>query len=186
MVDVLDPDVDALSIVDIARGLALQCRYGGQVRWPFSIAQHSCLLVDHAVAALDATPVEALQVLCHDASEAYLCDLPKPVKHCGKLAAYKQIELRFEAVIADWLNLPAEPPVWLKRIDTDICVDERLALCPGYVADGSPLGIKIEPWSWHRAEREFMNRFTALTQPFYPRWHALPRQVSHGRVEALN
>src|SRR5438128_2241404 len=38
----------------------------------------------------------------------------------------------------------------LKGIDTDICIDERLALCPGYVADGTPLGIKIEPWSWQR------------------------------------
>src|ERR1035437_402751 len=75
----LEPTMDALSVIDIAHALSNQCRYSGHVQFFYSVAQHCCLLAgwlaDHGGSALD-----CLQILMHDAPEAYLVDIPRPVK----------------------------------------------------------------------------------------------------------
>src|ERR1035437_7115321 len=75
----LAPTADALAVIDIAHALSNQCRYSGHVVFFYSVAQHCCLLaswvVSHGGSALD-----ALQILMHDAPEAYLVDIPRPIK----------------------------------------------------------------------------------------------------------
>lgn len=69
----LDPSPDEICIEDIAHALSNQCRFAGHTVKFYSVAEHSCL-----VSRL-AKPNE-LEGLLHDASEAYLMDLPSPVK----------------------------------------------------------------------------------------------------------
>jgi 5'-deoxynucleotidase YfbR-like HD superfamily hydrolase len=86
------PDED-ISIVDIARGLSHCCRFAGQLRDFYSVAQHSVLV---------STLVESnlrLSALLHDASEAYIGDLSRNLKHHPLLCGYRVIEERLQDAI---------------------------------------------------------------------------------------
>ena len=69
-----DPRPEQICIEDIAHGLSMLCRFAGQCRFFFSVAEHSI-----AVAHLLPANLKLFGLL-HDASEAYLADLPRPVK----------------------------------------------------------------------------------------------------------
>ena len=89
--DYLDPRPDDIYILDIAQGLANECRYAGQARHFYSVAQHAWLtsqIVD---------PEYALEALLHDASEAYCKDIPRPLKEL--LPDYREIEARVDGTI---------------------------------------------------------------------------------------
>lgn len=108
-VNVFDPDPQTILIEDIAHSLAYQCRFGGHLPSFFSVAEHCMYAVDIAPAGLQ------MAALLHDASEAYLLDIPRPVK--VKLTNYKDVENRLMEVIAakfgfEW---PLHPEV--KKID---------------------------------------------------------------------
>jgi uncharacterized protein len=83
-INVFDPQPDCISIIDIAHALSHQCRFGGHVPYFYSVAQHSM-----AVAACCSVK-NKLAGLLHDATEAYLCDIPKPIKR--HLPDYKKVE----------------------------------------------------------------------------------------------
>lgn len=92
LIDLVDPDPENLHIEDIATALSRICRFGGHSSAFYSVAQHSIL-----VTAL--VPQECQKAaLLHDAAEAYLGDVIKPLKVLLG-AAYKQLEDRFETAI---------------------------------------------------------------------------------------
>lgn len=72
--DPIDPD--AIDIWDIAHALSHQCRYAGHTNMLYSVAQHSLLLAERVPGNAD----DKLNALLHDAAEAYVCDLPSPLK----------------------------------------------------------------------------------------------------------
>lgn len=88
------PSPEEIAIDDIARSLAQQCRFLGHTDAHYSIAQH-CVLVSELVPARD-----ALWGLLHDASEAYLGDLPAPIKREPEMSIYRIAEDRLLACIA--------------------------------------------------------------------------------------
>lgn len=94
-VNLLDPDPDTILIEDIAHGLAHQCRFAGQIRKFFSVAQHSVYV---SIGVSEYHPEQALAALLHDASEFILMDVPSPLKQL--LPEYKVIENRLMGVIA--------------------------------------------------------------------------------------
>jgi len=73
-VQLLQPQPDSIDIGDIALGLSRQYRFNGHTTTPYTVAQHS-VVVSYLVPA-----EHALQALLHDAAEAYIGDLPSPVK----------------------------------------------------------------------------------------------------------
>lgn len=155
----LDPNPDDIDIVDIAHALSNQCRYLGHTKRFYSVAEH-------AVHISQAAPPEyALWGLLHDASEAYLCDVPKPIKPL--LTGYKEIENRLMSVIAAKFGLAlVEPPI-IKELDTRILHNEREALMSVSVRDWSLTGEPIPNcpifgWSPEKAEAEFLNLFELL------------------------
>jgi uncharacterized protein len=92
VINLKNPTEDSLKIEDIASGLSLICRFGGQIPRFYSVAQHSLL-----VSALAPKELKR-EALLHDASEAFLGDVIKPLKALiGK--AYSEIEDRFQTVI---------------------------------------------------------------------------------------
>lgn len=95
-VDVFNPDPETIVIEDIAHALGNLCRFGGHSRVFYSVAQHSI------VCSRMGNRSNALAKLMHDASEAYLVDLPTPIKK--NLADYKKIEDNLMKVIAQKFN----------------------------------------------------------------------------------
>lgn len=77
-IDLLHPENTPLSMVTIAHSLSLQCRWLGHTRCMYSVAQHSL----HVSALLEAShgTEAARQGLMHDAHEAYIGDVPPPMK----------------------------------------------------------------------------------------------------------
>lgn len=92
--DPFNPDPDLICIEDIAHALSLQCRFSGHTHVHYSVARHSL-----NVLLLCEKKEYRLQALLHDASEAYLVDIPTPIKKC--LPQYIDAEHNLMCVIAE-------------------------------------------------------------------------------------
>lgn len=174
-----DPRPDDVCIEDIAHALALQCRFAGHCRVPYSVAEHSVrvsLVVERL--ADDGCCGERLRravlaALLHDASEAYCVDVPRPLK--PYLRGYKDIEARVMRAIESWADLPSgacDGPM-VKRADEVLLMTEArdimsappVAWTFAQGAAAQPLDEVIVPWDWRRAEAEFLARFAAFASP---------------------
>lgn len=156
-----NPNPDAIIIQDIAHALSMQCRFGGHVKTFYSVAQH-CVLVSYICNFED-----AFWGLMHDASEAYLVDVPRPLKHSGKLDAYIEFEGKVQAAICKRYDLPEKEPASIKKADTILLVTEARDLLPNKRSDwtltAEPLPFKINPLGPREAKDLFMKRFYELT-----------------------
>lgn len=92
---ILNPKPDEIDIEDIAHALSNTCRFGGHSKQFYSVAEHS-----YYISHLVANPLEGL---LHDASEAYITDLPSPVKH--QLPDYKKIEVKIMKAVCKKFGL---------------------------------------------------------------------------------
>ena len=99
----LDPRENEISIIDIAHSQSLMCRFNGQSKFFYSIASHS-IVVKKLLEYMNAPLIVQLQGLLHDASEAYICDIPTPIK--GALTNYHDIEAKIMDVIFKKYNIP--------------------------------------------------------------------------------
>jgi hypothetical protein len=81
----LTPRAADVCLEDIAHALANTCRFSGHCRQFYSVAQHSLLVVRAVREFPGVTPDDANRIapaaLMHDAAEAYLVDMPRPIKH---------------------------------------------------------------------------------------------------------
>jgi len=91
-VNVFEPTIDMICIEDIAHALSNQCRFGGHLPDFYSVAQH-CIFMSERM-----NNSHKLAALLHDASEAYLLDIPSPIKK--RLSNYKEIEDKLMSLIA--------------------------------------------------------------------------------------
>jgi hypothetical protein len=150
-------DIDAR---DIAHALSMLCRYGGHCNKFYSVAEHSVLMAR----ALD--PKHRKWAVLHDAPEAYLVDVPKPLKvHLGD---YEMIERHLMQVICERFNLPAEAPPAVKRADMRIMMDERaqnMGRSPQpWAVETVPLGVDLQFWPPEKAKQEYMAELTRALQ----------------------
>jgi hypothetical protein len=90
------PDITSISIEDIAHSLSFLCRFNGHSKFFFSVAQHS-LLVYMYVKDSGHSQATQLGALLHDAQEAYVSDLPTPLKRM--LPMYIDIEKKVQHAI---------------------------------------------------------------------------------------
>ncbi len=119
-IDPMSMTTDDVSIQDIAHALSLTCRGGGHVSYFFSVAQHSINCMREARARGWS---ERLQLVCllHDASEAYISDIIRPVK--VHLSNYLEIESSIMNVILERFglsDLSVEENVMWKQIDDEM------------------------------------------------------------------
>ncbi len=128
--DLENPDPSMITIHDIACGVANTCRFGGQVppHLYYSVAEHSVECSD--IARRDGDSIE-VQIAClmHDAAEAFLGDVVKPLKI--KLSDYDLFEKRMEEAICKRFNFEIEPyKAIVKEIDQAILIAEKRHLHP--------------------------------------------------------
>ncbi len=110
-IDVFNPTPEMICIEDIAHALAGIPRFAGHLNKYYSVAQHSIHCAERA------TPKNKLVALLHDASEAYMLDMPTPIK--ARLPEYKECEHNLMVVIAKKFGFvyPYNDPE-IKVIDT--------------------------------------------------------------------
>lgn len=167
-VHIRDPRPGEIDIEDIAHGLSHICRFFGHTDAFYSVAQHS-VLVSQQVPASD-----ALWGLLHDAAEAYLGDLARPLKLAPEMQWYRSIEERFLAYFARKFGLPPELPESVVCADALLLATEfRDVTTVDHDHDWivgecgvAPLdsGFFIRPWSSAVAEERFLRRFWELSK----------------------
>ncbi|MBX5010916.1 hypothetical protein HJB67_13225 [Rhizobium lentis] len=157
----MDPKPDEVFIEDIAHALSLQCRYAGHCLRFYSVAEHCVLMARHL--RWEGVDV-ALWALLHDASEAYLVDVPRPVK--PYLDGYKPAEAKVMAAIARRFQIAAEMPAEVHDADNRIIADELVNLVPmdWHGKHNEPLGVRLRYWSPEKAKEEFLATFEALME----------------------
>jgi hypothetical protein len=156
--------VNDIYIEDIAHGLSNVCRYSGQCRKNYSVAQHSVLMAQRAPTG----PLIKLQALLHDAPEAYIGDMITPLK--AMLPEYIKVQNYLEGVIFSKFGCSWQSNYEVDTIhalDRDIREPEVRSLFrkhDGWVfGHSAPLfGARIRPWSHKKAEREFLKMFRSL------------------------
>lgn len=164
----LDPQHEDIEIVDIAHALSNLCRYGGHSNWFYSVAQH-CVLVSETV-----PPEFALYGLLHDASEAYLIDVPRPIKHAVGMETYRRAEARLEEVIYERFGLPRlgmDGLGYLKTADNQLLrTEQRDLMKPAPAAwEDNRVGAlegRIIPLLPEGAKALYLSRFHKLTGAF--------------------
>lgn len=118
-VDIFNLRIEDIDIEDIAHSLSNLCRYGGHCLFHYSVALHSylCSLEPGAKS-------EQLQFLLHDASEVYVNDLVRPIKHRVEMEKYREIEDSIQGLIFKRFNLPYPYSERVHEVDDKVLLDE--------------------------------------------------------------
>ena len=97
----LDPKPEDICAEDIAHHLSNLCRFSGAVNDFYSVAEHSVRCFWYAREVLSPGPPSPLHlaVLLHDAAEAYIIDLPRPIKMHEDLRLYREAEERIHEAV---------------------------------------------------------------------------------------
>lgn len=155
----LDPRPEHIDIIDIAHSLSMQCRYNGHIHRFYSVAEH-CVLASQNVA-----PENALWALLHDATEAYVGDMVRPLKI--NMPEYRHAEDKVMLAIAERFGISLTMPDEVHSVDRRLLLDERAALMGPPAGDwrieGDPLGIEIHAWQPDTARTRYLERFAELT-----------------------
>lgn len=157
-----DPVPEEVSLKDIAGGLAHTCRFGGHCRRFYSVALHSI----HVSAELDERGRRlAAYGLLHDAGEAYLGDVPRPVK--AAFEGLERAERRIRAVVWEAVGLP--PPTedeWAAVMAADdrlLAYEASELLVDGSWADEPPaLDYDLDGGSIETVRERFLSRAESL------------------------
>lgn len=171
----LDPEPEDVQIEDIAHALANVCRFGGHTRTFYSVAQHSILVSQWC------PPEYALWGLLHDAAEAYIGDMVRPIKYGSEVGKhFQRVEERLLAVIAQAFGLSSPEkqfiPEAVKAADDWILAAEARDLMgnpewavsirvEAFRATGAippPVVPTIEPLNPYEARMEFLIRYYTL------------------------
>lgn len=159
MIDLVNPKPDQIEILDIAHALSMTCRWGGHTKVYFSVAQHSVLCSSYTCAKF------ALAALMHDAAEAYIGDIPRPLKEILAPQIY-DLEDGLMRVISEKFQFEWPIPAEVKEVDDNLLETERqritCGLTPEYPKFGTPYNVEILPWSPHVANRLFLESFHRL------------------------
>jgi len=153
---------EAIKIIDIAHSLSHLCRYTGHTKKFYSVAQHSVL-----VSNAQTTLAEKRAGLLHDATEAYVNDLPSPLKACTDLGDYNNLENRIHDVINAKYKVNDGMTPNIKKADLQALFTEKRDVLVrntdwGWGYDIVPFDEKIIPLGPEEAKKLFMATFAEL------------------------
>lgn len=192
-VDVLNPDPATIALEDIAHSLANTCRFGGHSREFYSVAEHAVRVANKLVA--QGFGALALAGLHHDDAEAYLRDIPRPVKPLLG-GAYRRLTTTMDIVIAHGLGdlwaVPDLDSVAIHDADTWALRLEALSLMP---SGGEGWNWPFIPWrvfgpvkafmSPAEAEHEFLVRHAGLVKAWASAPPSLTPEASINEVDQV-
>lgn len=129
--DIMDPNPDEISLVDIACALSRIARFGGHGLHFYSVAAHS-LFCEQIGEQLGMDKNARATLLMHDAAEAYVGDVVRPLKYSGRVGEYDEIEHTIWCAIAFKWGLPMITCKDIKAVDNIACITEKVALFPAH------------------------------------------------------
>jgi len=147
-INVFKPTPEMICIEDIAHALSGLPRWGGHLNRHYSVAQH-CVLA----ARMATTKKNKRAALIHDATEAFILDMPTPIK--AKLLQYKKVEVNLMAVIFKAFKQPYPYSPQIKEIDKKMLRLEWENL----VANDNK---EFKCWSKKKAKKEFLKMYKKL------------------------
>lgn len=174
-VNPLDIKPEEILIEDIAHGLALENRFGGQTNFPVSVAQHSYYVSRLCELHGDTA---ALVGLLHDASEAYLKDVITWVKQADGMQFYRRIEAELQMRIYEKFGIEYTQELHevMTKYDAFMCDVEGIQafnvwkVKEGFklfnLDDNSEFYI-VKSWmpvNWESAKSMFLKQFNKLTK----------------------
>lgn len=147
-VDILNLRPSDIDINDIIYSLSNQCRFNGHCNSFFSVAHHSVMVADLC------SNENAFQGLLHDASEAYISDIPAPFKKF--LPDYENMEEAIQDCIYTKYNININISEEVMLVDKRCCVTEALYNTNDYewIYSVKIGNIKIEPYP-----KEFFDKY---------------------------
>lgn len=139
VIDLLNPDPEQIDLADICEALPKICRFNGQINIHYSVAEHSMY-----VASLVPDKLK-YQAILHDAAEAYICDIPTPLKrYLGKI--YTDLEEKLNLAIGqklgvDIVNLHSQ----VKQADAIVTISERdkMVFVPQYWGEEYEMNLRF-------------------------------------------
>jgi hypothetical protein len=152
-----NPKPEDINIQDIAHALSMKCRFTGHCRNFYSVAEHS-----YYVSVL-CEKKHAFYGLLHDAAEAYLPDVARPLK--DYINGFRQIEDNILAVIYNKYGLKDIFPSEIKEVDTRLCITEGRDLMPDisdWKIKAKPYDLKIRGFLPSDARSLFLSKFYEL------------------------
>lgn len=161
MFDVFNPQMEHINLKDISHALSMLCRYGGHCREFYSVAEHCVLMAGHFEKSGE--PELARAALLHDATEAYMGDVVRPLK--SQLPLYRDVENRLQRLIFLNYGVYSEVPKEVKIADLCITTDEREMLLlprPWSIDPVEPLGVELQCWTHDQAEQAWLDSYWRL------------------------
>lgn len=158
-----DPKPEEVAIVDIAYALANTYRWGGHACPNITVAQHSVIVCDMLLRRGYDAEV-GMQGLLHDAAEAYLGDIPTPIK--SRLPEFQAMELLVESAIFEHfgISLPMHPAVKLADLEARRWEYRDLMSPNGGVEPPEGNHPSIPIWDNGTAAMTFLGRFHAISE----------------------
>jgi hypothetical protein len=176
-VDPLDIKPEEILIDDIAHGLSLENRFGGQTNFPVQVSLHSAYV--SRLCELHGPDI-ALAGLLHDGSEAYLKDMITWVKNASGMEFYRRIEAELQMKIFAKFNIDYTEHTHriVSKYDAFMCDVEGIkafnvwTVKPTFnLNDDYEFGI-VKHWmpvNWEAAKSMFLKQFNKLTKQIQER-----------------
>ena len=165
--DPAQPDSQKIHIADIAHALSLLCRANGHFKRFYSVGQH-CVNCALEAQARGYRPQVQLACLLHDASEAYLADITRPVKE--HLTIYLELEARLQGAIYNKYLTGALSQAeweWVQDIDNQLLLYEFQVLMPKQVfpQQAHIVGsLQMELLPFEQVQKQYLGLWRQLSQ----------------------
>lgn len=176
----LDPKKEEIRKIDIAHSLSLKCRYSGHCKEFYSVAEHG-VRVSWLLRDMGCSILIQYAGLHHDDAEAYLVDLPTPLKKLPEFSWYREKEDTLQSMIYEVFGCPTIEPPEVKRADKIMLLTEKRDLMPPcewrdkILEEPIPRPYEIRAWPPKEAETAWLVRNKELED-------ALQTQTRHGTI----
>lgn len=159
--DILDPKPEQFVIEDIAHALSMLCRFTGHCKHFYSVGQHSYL------GSFLVPKQDALWFLLHDASEGFVGDMNRPMKHFTPAGqAYQEVEEKIMRTICAKFDLAWPQPESVHEVDNEMLFAEKDQIMVPIQwdnwGDQKSAQVRIHEMSPREVEVLFLNRFYQL------------------------